>query len=277
MTPPRHADKDCLTTEESVTISSSRITRQGRCRCGAAESPLVARNHQPTQKAESSKNHWRHENSRMMNLRANVTDDENEWRTAQWRTRKAGRALADSWRQRKKRQECPSAQSTSENYLFLAQQISSSYRKISIHERKRDAAARLCSVCLRHHVFRGGITLDLVTTRVPEREDTVSDRETCHLRSTPKSWITARPGQGSHNTGGKECLLLGHRTGISVTILRDVSSDGVRPCQHVLLSHHRSHTTCRRNCSTTTCRRNCSTTSFHHKLNHGDGWLRMEI
>ena len=47
MTPPRHADKDCLTTEENVTISSSRIIPQGHCRCGAAESPL-ARNHQPT-------------------------------------------------------------------------------------------------------------------------------------------------------------------------------------------------------------------------------------
>ena len=66
MTPPRHADKDCLTTEENVTISSSRITRQGRCRCGAAESSLVSRNHQPTKKAESSKNHWRHENSCML-------------------------------------------------------------------------------------------------------------------------------------------------------------------------------------------------------------------
>ena len=88
-----------------------------------------------------------------------------------------------------------------------------------------------------------------------------------HLRTTPKSWGTARPVQGSHNTGGKECLMLGHRTGISLTLLRDVSSDGVRPCQHVLLSQHRSHTTCRRNCST----------SFHNKLNHGDGWFRMEI
>ena len=48
--PPRHADKDCLTTEENVTISSSRITRQGRCRSGAAESSLVARNHQPTKR-----------------------------------------------------------------------------------------------------------------------------------------------------------------------------------------------------------------------------------
>ena len=46
--PPLHADKNCLTTEENVTISTSRITRQGRCRFGAAESSLVARNHQPT-------------------------------------------------------------------------------------------------------------------------------------------------------------------------------------------------------------------------------------
>ena len=50
MTLPRHADKDCLTTEENLTITSSRITRQGRCRCGAAASSLVTRNHQPTKK-----------------------------------------------------------------------------------------------------------------------------------------------------------------------------------------------------------------------------------
>ena len=66
MTPPRHADKDCLTTEENVTISSSRITRQGYCRCVAAESSLVTRNHQPTKKVASSKNHWRHENICML-------------------------------------------------------------------------------------------------------------------------------------------------------------------------------------------------------------------
>ena len=49
MTPLRNADKDCLTTEENVTITSSRITRQGHCRCGAGASPL-ARNHQPTER-----------------------------------------------------------------------------------------------------------------------------------------------------------------------------------------------------------------------------------
>ena len=62
-----------------------------------------------------------------------------------------------------------------------------------------------------------------------ERGDTVSDCETCHLRTTPKSCGTVRPGQGSHNTGGTECLLLGNRTGISLGLIRDVSSDGVRP------------------------------------------------
>ena len=72
--------------------------------------------------------------------------------------------------------------------------------KISIDERKRDAAARLCSVWLRHHVFRGGITLDLVTTRVPQRGDTVSDSDTCHLRTTPKKlWNCAsRARQSQH-------------------------------------------------------------------------------
>ena len=72
-------------------------------------------------------------------------------------------------------------------------------------------------------------TLDLVTTRVPQRGDTVSDCDTCHLRTTPKSWGTVRPGQGSHNTGGTECLLLGNRTGTILGLLPDVSSDGVRP------------------------------------------------
>ena len=66
MTPPRHVDKDCLTTEENVTISSSRITRQRHCRCGTAESSLVARNHQPTKMVASSENHWRHEKSCML-------------------------------------------------------------------------------------------------------------------------------------------------------------------------------------------------------------------
>ena len=59
----------------------------------------------------------------------------------------------------------------------------SSKRKISIDERKRDAAARLCSVWLRHHVFRGGITLDLVTTRVPQR----ARRHSFRLRNLPSA------------------------------------------------------------------------------------------
>ena len=84
-------------------------------------------------------------------------------------------------------------------------------------------------VWLRHHVFREDITLDLVTTRVPQQRDTVSDCETCHLRTTPKSCGTVRRGQGSHNTCGTECLLLGNRSGISLGLIGDVSSDGVRP------------------------------------------------
>ena len=32
-------------------------------------------------------------------------------------------------------------------------------------------------------------TLDLVTTRVPQRGDTVSDCDTCHLRTTPKKAV----------------------------------------------------------------------------------------
>ena len=119
-TPPRHANKDCLTTEENVTITSSRITRQGHCPCGAAESSLVARDHQPTKSRSPQRATGDTRIVACWNLWENVTDDENEWRTAQWRTRKAGRAVADSWRQRKKRQECPSTQSTQDNYLFLA-------------------------------------------------------------------------------------------------------------------------------------------------------------
>ena len=96
----------------------------------------------------------------------------------------------------------------------------------------------------------------------PNTDRTQHVSETVQRRSTTNSIMVIRARQSQHRWK-KECLLLGHRTGISLTILRDVSSDGVRPCQHVLLSQHRSHTTCRRNCST----------SFHNKLNHGDGWL----
>ena len=91
MTPPRHADKDCSTTEENVTISTSRITRQGHCRCGAAGSSLVARNHQPT---NGRRPQWTTGDTRTVawwNLRATVTDDENERRTAQRRTCKGVR------------------------------------------------------------------------------------------------------------------------------------------------------------------------------------------
>ena len=103
MTPPRHADKDCLTTEENVTISSSRITRQGHCRCGAAESSLVARINQQTKGGVLKEPLWTRDGRTVAwwNLRANVTDDENERRTAEWRTCKVGRALAHNWRERK--------------------------------------------------------------------------------------------------------------------------------------------------------------------------------
>ena len=102
MTPPRHADKDCLTTEENVNISSSRITRQGRCRPGAAELSLVARNHQPTSGRRPQRTTGDTRTVAWWNLVANVTDDENERRTAQWRTCMVGRALAHTWRERKK-------------------------------------------------------------------------------------------------------------------------------------------------------------------------------
>ena len=98
MTPPRHADKDCFTTEETVTISSSRITRQGHCRSGAAESSLVARNHQPTNRRRPQRTTGDTRTVAWWNLRANVTDDENERLTVQWRTCKGGRALAHTWR-----------------------------------------------------------------------------------------------------------------------------------------------------------------------------------
>ena len=154
MTLPRHADKDCLTTEENLTITSSRITRQGRCRCGAAASSLVTRNHQPTQKRLRPQRttgdtrifaRW--------NLWANVTDDENEWRTAQWRC-KAGRALADSWRQRKKKGSGMSehakyvreshVSSTGARRRGQQHSADSAQNNISVNERKRDAAARRC-------------------------------------------------------------------------------------------------------------------------------------
>ena len=209
----------------------------------------MARDHQPTKSRSPQRAPGDTRIVSWWNLRANVTGDENEWRTAQWRTCKAGRALADSWRQRKSARNvrarkvrhriicfwhwCTASRST--NFS----RSRSSKRKISIDERKRDAAARLCSVWLRHHVFRGGITLDLVTTRVPQRGDTVSDCETCHLRTTPKSCGTVRPGQGSHNTGGTECLLLGNRTGISLGLIRDVSQTVSGPyCLRRQLERH---------------------------------------
>ena len=90
------------------------------------------------------------------NLRANVTDDENEWRTAQRRTCKVGRALAHNWRERKK----VSGMSERAKYVRelpvsgtgarrRGQQISADpvqvgEKNISVHERKRDAVARLC-------------------------------------------------------------------------------------------------------------------------------------
>ena len=102
MTPPRHANKDCLTTEENVTISTSRITRQGHCRCGATESSLVARNHQPTNGRRPQRTTGDTRIVAWWNLRANVTDDENDRRTAKWRTCMVGRALAHHRRERKK-------------------------------------------------------------------------------------------------------------------------------------------------------------------------------
>ena len=112
-TPPRHADKDCLTTEENVTISSSRITRQGRCRSGAAESSLVARNNQPTKTRSPQRTTVDTRTVAWWNLRANVTDDENERRTAQRRTCKGGRRSRKQLASKKKRQACPSTQCTS--------------------------------------------------------------------------------------------------------------------------------------------------------------------
>ena len=260
MTSPRHADKDCLTTEENVTISCSRITRQGHCRCGAASS-LVARNHQPTKRRSARRTTGDTRIVACWNLRANVTvtrtgsvqhNGGHARRAALSHTIGVKEKSARNVRARKVRQRiicflhwCTASRST--NFS----RSRSSKRKISIDERKRDAAARLCldgtdvlskdrtngsplekkkklRVWLRHHVFRRGITLDLVTTRVPQQGHTVSDCDTCHLRTTPKSCGTVRSGQGSHNIGGTACLLPGNRTGVSLALLRDVSSDGVR-------------------------------------------------
>ena len=185
-----------------------------------------------------------------------MTDDENEWRTAEWRTCKASRALADSWRQRK------SVSGTGARRR--GQQISADLvqvrEKISIDERKRDAAARLCldgtDVLNKDRIIAALSKTSVsgfVTTSSEEASLLIWSRQGCRSEETqfpiatpaicgpPQKAGELRPMQGSHNTGGKECLLLGHKTGISLTLLRDVSSDGVRPCQHVLLSQHRSH------------------------------------
>ena len=81
-----------------------------------------------------------------------------------------------------------------------------------------------------------------VTTSSAEASLLIWSRQECRSEETQfqittpaicgppqKSCGTVRPGQGSHNTGGTECLLLGNRTGISLGLIRDVSSDGVRP------------------------------------------------
>ena len=156
MTPPSHADKDCLTTEENVTISSSCITRQGHCRSGAAESSLVARNHQPTNGRRPQRTTGDTRTVAWWNLRGNVTDDKNERRAAQWRTCKVGRALAHNWRERKKVsgmserakyvRELPVAGNwrTASRSTKFSRSRSSKRKNISVDERKRDAVARLC-------------------------------------------------------------------------------------------------------------------------------------
>ena len=228
---------------------TSRLLEQAKhskwcCRCGAAESSLVARNHHPTKSRSPERTTGDTRIVAWWNLRANVTDDENEWRTAQWRTRKAGRALADSWRQRK------SVSGTGARRR--GQQISTDLVQV-----REKSASMNGSVMRQQDSARSGF----VTTSSAEASLLIWSRQECRSEGTqfpiatpaicgpPQKAGELRPGQGSHNSGGKECLLLGHRTGISLTILRDVSSDGVGPCQHVLLSQHRSHTTCRRNCS----------------------------
>ena len=120
----------------------------------------------------------------------------------------------------KKCQECPSAQSTSENYLFLetgarrrSQQTSADPVQV-VDERKRVAVARL-----RFHLLMSSTESEKLQ---PSGEvstsgfaTTSSDCDTCHLRTTA-------------NSCGTECLLLGNRTGISLGLLRDVLSDGVK-------------------------------------------------
>ena len=165
----------------------------------------------------------------------------------------------------------------------LSRSSASKSKNISVDESKRDAAARRCldgtDVLNKDRIIAALSKTSVsgfVTTSSEEASLLIWSRQGCRSEETqfpiatpaicgpPQKAGELRPMQGSHNTGGKECLLLGHKTGISLTLLRDVSSDGVRPCQHVLLSQHRSH-------------RNCSTTSFPNKLNHGNGWSRIEI
>ena len=248
-THPGTRTRTALTTEENVTISSSRITRQGHCRYGAGRVVLGGKKPSTNKKGGVLKEPLG--DTRIVaqwNLRANVTDGENEWRTAQWRTCKAGRALAQNWRQRKKRQECSSAQSTSENYLFLAlvhgvavnkfQQIPFSKRK-KIDERKLDAVARRCldgtDVLSKDEKLQPSEDPPRLASspRLPEASLLIWSRQRCRSEETQfpiatpatcgpphKVGGTVRPGQGSHNTGVTECLLLGNRTGISLGLLR---------------------------------------------------------
>ena len=109
--------------------------------------------------------------------------------------------------------------STASRSTTLSRSPASKSKNISVDEWKRDAAARRCldgtDVLSKDRIIAAlsktsvsgfvttsseEATLDLVTTRVPERGDTVSDCDTCHLRTTPKklSNCASRAGQSQH-------------------------------------------------------------------------------
>ena len=124
-----------------------------------------------------------------------MTDDENERRTAQRRTCKGGRRSRKQLASKKKRQACPSTQSTSENYLFLetgarrrGQQISAD--PVQVGEKT--------SASMNGSVMRQRDSARMVLMSRTESEKlqpsakistsgfatTSSDCDTCHLRTT---------------------------------------------------------------------------------------------
>ena len=174
--------------------------------------------------------------------------------------------------------------STASRSTTLSRSRASRSKNISVDESKRDAAARRCfdgtdflSIDRKIAALSKTSVSGFVTTSSEEASLLIWSRQGCQSEETqfpiatpaicgplPKSWGTASSARQSQHRWKRVPVAWTQNWHQSC----DVSSDGVRPCQHVLLSQHRSHTT---------CRRNCSTTSFPNKLNHGNGWSRIEI